>query len=73
MMAISEDVMDLGNMADRWRSMGYDVIEVNGHDVMELQAAFLQETEKPKPSLHIRSREKAYPLRKIMWTGIFHI
>lgn len=44
----TEDVMDLGNMADRWRSMGYDVIEVNGHDVMELQAAFLQETEKPK-------------------------
>ena len=35
-------------MADRWRSMGYDVIEVNGHDVMELQAVFLQKTEKPK-------------------------
>lgn len=33
----NEEIMDLGSMPDRFRSLGYDVVEVDGHDVMKLQ------------------------------------
>ncbi len=34
------DVMPLGNIHDRWAAIGWHVIEVNGHDVDALAAAF---------------------------------
>lgn len=37
---ISRDIMDLGDMGEKWRSFGWSVREVNGHDVPELLDAF---------------------------------
>lgn len=44
----TEQVMKLGNMADRWGSMGFDVVEVNGHDVLDVRRGLLLESERPK-------------------------
>ena len=46
----TEDVMALEPFADKWRAFGFDVIELNGHDFDQLDAAFERAwsaTEKP--------------------------
>ena len=43
-----EDILKPGDSAARWASLGYSVCRVNGHDVEELQAALLAESDKPK-------------------------
>ncbi len=44
----NEKIMNLGDIKTRWKSMGYEVLVVNGHDVEEIQNAFLLQTAKPK-------------------------
>ena len=34
-----EDILPMGDLAARWRSFGWDVIEVDGHDIDALTAA----------------------------------
>jgi len=36
----SRDIIDMGDMAEKWRSFGWHVREVNGHNVTELLDAF---------------------------------
>jgi transketolase len=36
----TEDIVGLEPFADKWRSFGMDVIEVDGHDLPQLAAAF---------------------------------
>ncbi len=38
----TKDVMDLSNMADRWRQFGWDTIEIDGHDAAALVSAMKQ-------------------------------
>jgi len=33
-------IMPLGDMADKWRSFGWDVLEIDGHDIPSLVDAF---------------------------------
>lgn len=42
-----EDIMPLGDMADKWRSFGWDVLEIDGHDIPSLVEAFGQAPRKP--------------------------
>lgn len=39
------DILDLEPLADKWRSFGWHVEEVDGHSVVELQKAFAQAAE----------------------------
>ncbi len=46
----TEDIMALEPFADKWRAFGFEVIEINGHDFEQLDAAFERAwaaTEKP--------------------------
>jgi len=36
----TEDVMNLEPLADKWRSFGWQVIEINGHDTPEILSAY---------------------------------
>lgn len=45
----TDDVMSLGNMADKLRAFGWDVAEVNGHDVKQLCAALDKDVKREKP------------------------
>jgi transketolase len=38
----TEDIMPLDDLASKWRAFNWHVIEVNGHDFMALNQAFLQ-------------------------------
>jgi len=35
-----DQIMPLGDMADKWRSFGWDVLEIDGHDIPSLVDAF---------------------------------
>src|SRR3954447_24521114 len=37
-----KDILDLSPLAEKWRSFGWHTIEVNGHDIPALQAAFAE-------------------------------
>ena len=37
-----KDIMDLEPIDDKWRSFGWHVIEVDGHDIAALQKAFAE-------------------------------
>lgn len=43
----NEDVLMMGSMKQRWASVGFDVAEVDGHDVMLLQDVLSTEYSKP--------------------------
>jgi transketolase len=34
-----EEIMPLGNLADKWKSFGWQVLEINGHDCQEILTA----------------------------------
>jgi transketolase len=44
----TEDIMGLEPLADKWKSFGWEVIEVDGHDFGELINAMNMESKKPK-------------------------
>lgn len=49
-----QDIMDLEPLADKWRSFGWHVIELDGHSIPALQAAFKEASEtKGKPTVLI--------------------
>jgi transketolase len=37
-----KDIMEVAPLADKWRSFGWHTIEVDGHDISKLQAAFAE-------------------------------
>lgn len=43
----TESVLPMASLADKWKSFGWDVIEINGHNVEECYQAFITKTEKP--------------------------
>jgi transketolase len=46
-----KDIMDVSPLADKWRSFGWNVIELNGHDIAALESAFAEAaTVKGKPT-----------------------
>ena len=40
--------MDTDSLADKFKSFGFSVVEVDGHDIAALLEAYAQETDKPK-------------------------
>jgi transketolase len=50
----TKDILDLEPLADKWRSFGWHVIELDGHDIPALQRAFAEsEATKGKPTVLI--------------------
>ena len=43
----TDEISQLEPLADKWRSFGFELIEVNGHDVNELRCVFESPMEKP--------------------------
>jgi transketolase len=37
-----KDIMDLEPLADKWRAFGWHTLEIDGHDIPALQAAFAE-------------------------------
>ena len=53
------DIKDLGNLAEKWRQFGWNVIELDGHDVSAVMSAYRAAGKKKgKPSVLIASTIK---------------
>ena len=46
----NEDIMSVGDLTNKWKSFGWNVIEVNGHDIGELYDAFTLEKNYNNPT-----------------------
>jgi transketolase len=46
----AESVMDCGDLVEKWRSFGWNVRTVDGHDVLALKATFAQPSHLGKPT-----------------------
>lgn len=54
-----KDIMPLGPLADKWVSFGWEVIEIDGHDMQQILDAFAKaETIKGKPTVIIANTIK---------------
>lgn len=45
----NQDIMNVGDIAKKWASFGWDVVEVDGHDVVQLYDVFSREKPIDKP------------------------
>ena len=44
----TNEIVDMRNLAERWRVFGWDVSECDGHDVVQLESALSRSRERPK-------------------------
>ncbi len=44
----NQDILDLGNLTSKWKSFGWEVNEINGHNLNEINEALINRTNKPK-------------------------
>jgi len=70
-----EEVMPIEPLAEKWRSFGWDVLEVDGHDVDQLYQAFLQCIEaQKKPTViiarTIKGKGVSFMENKANWHGV---
>ena len=70
-----EEVMPIEPLAEKWRSFGWDVFEVDGHDVDQLYQAFLQCIEaQKKPTViiarTIKGKGVSFMENKSYWHGV---
>src|SRR5258708_34408939 len=62
-----KDIMALNPLADKWRSFGWHVVEIGGHDIAELQRAFAEAAAtKGQPTCIVpnTTKGKAVPFRE---------
>jgi len=62
-------IMNIGNMVDRWKSVGFEIIEVDGHDVEDVRRALLIQANKPKAIIAhtIKGKGVSFAENKVEW------
>ena len=65
----TETVMRKGDYRMRFEGLGFDVIDVDGHDVIALRDAFVEETENPKVivSNTVKGKGVSFAENKVEW------
>ena len=54
----NDEIMSLGNVVEKWKSFGWDVDTVDGHDILELKKYFDNENKNLKPKILIANTIK---------------
>ena len=54
----SEDIMDIGNLYQKWESFGWDVISLDGHDIVALNDALSHSANNMKPKVIVAHTTK---------------
>lgn len=49
----TDEIMPLGNLAEKYRTFGWEVIEIDGHDFTQIFDALLQADKNEKPTMII--------------------
>ena len=45
------EILDTGSLKDKWKSFGWETVEVDGHDIKSLLEVFSEKNEKDKPKM----------------------
>jgi transketolase len=70
---LTEKIMRLEPFTKKWAAFGWNVIEVNGHDMKEVQGAFESaKTKRGKPTVIIAHTFKGKGISFMEWIGAFH-
>ena len=54
----NKEIMDLGNLSEKWKSFGWNVAEIDGHSLLELKNYFDTRKDNKKPSALIANTIK---------------
>lgn len=57
-MTPSNEIIDFGNLASKFKNFGWDVYDVDGHDIVQLVDAFEAENEHEKPKMLVANTIK---------------
>jgi len=69
----TERVMSIEPIADKWKSFGWNVIEIDGHDINGIISAFdLAEKAKQKPTVIIAHMVKGKGVSFMEWVAEYH-
>ena len=65
----TNDVINQESLFERWTSFGWDVVEVDGHDLKQLLDAFLLEHDKPKVIIAhtVKGKGVSFMENKLEW------
>ena len=65
----TEEVVNAGDTAGRWASLGFDVVEVDGHDVMRLQEEFSKKRGAPTVILcdTVKGKGVSFTENRVEW------
>ena len=65
----TEDVMRLGDLGERFRSMGFAVSDVNGHDVVALRKVLTEDADRPRVIISHTVKGKGVPFaeNQVAW------
>lgn len=70
---LTEKIMRLEPLTKKWAAFGWNVIEVNGHDIGEIKAAFESaRNRRGKPTVIIAHTFKGKGISFMEWIGAFH-
>jgi len=58
---LTQDISSLESLTEKWKSFGFETVEVNGHDVGELKSAFENSSEKPLAVICHTVKGKGFP------------
>jgi len=47
----NKEIMDLGNLSEKWKSFGWEVSEIDGHDIFKIKNCFDNSSSFDKPKL----------------------
>jgi len=65
----TNEIIDQSNMVERWRTFGWDAVEVDGHNVAALEACFRKESNLPKAIIAhtVKGKGVSYMEDKLEW------
>ena len=67
-----DNTKSLDNLKDKWESFGWNVVEINGHDIDEIKTALDQESDKPKMIIAntVKGKGVSFMENKLEWHGV---
>ena len=68
----NEDILNLNNISDKWKSFGWNTYEVDGHNINDLLQVLNLKTDNDKPTAIIANtiKGKGFTFLKIIMIGI---
>ena len=65
-----KEIMNTDSLGNKWESFGWDVSEIDGHDINDIEKFLIILSSKPKITWLIQSKVREFHFQKIITIGI---